>query len=556
VPQPDRPPHRSPLEILKDAPAWRELIHDFVPVAEGLEWRLADAHWLANGVASFVDGSVPFSVNNDGRLSADSAAVFFAHCLQQPPGEQEISVLEVGAGTGLFARYFLDEFHALCRSAARDFYDRLTYNVTDRSPATVEFWATNQVFARHAGHVRMGVADADAPTIGMDRPLRAFFCNYILDTLPSSTVRRAADGWEQLCVRTWIDHHPDRLCQYTSLSLAEIRQRAAAGDLSALLSLPPLLEGERAFLPLPGDAFAALDPDSALPGQVFAFNHGAVRCLNAVIANLEPAGFIILNDYGATRQEDAARFVSGQWFGPASAMGLDFSLLARTLLRACPDLQIESPPGDDDLRIHARLIHRAAPPECRRVFLDRFSAEASERSAALTAEARAAAQSGDRAKALRCFHAAVDSNPRNWLLIGEAAVFAREQLHEYSRAIELAKTALELNPSYSSWLWNVLGESLTSAGRHDEAHDSHLQAERVHPDDPATQCHLAGSWLRRGDPARSLHAVARGLAGDTTSTHRHVLLERQQEAIRRLALRWEREWQASARRQETSLPRS
>lgn len=94
---------------------------------------------------------------------------------QLPPQKDGISVLEVGAGAGLFAPYFLDEFQRLCLSAARDFYQRLTYVITDRSPATVEFWTANGVFAQHPDRVRMQVADAMQPATAIDRPLRAVF---------------------------------------------------------------------------------------------------------------------------------------------------------------------------------------------------------------------------------------------------------------------------------------------------------------------------------------------------------------------------------------------
>src|SRR5262249_16775126 len=111
-------------------------------------------------------------------------------------------------------------------------------------------------------------------------------------------------------------------------------------------------------------------------------------------------------------------------------------------------------------------------------------------------------------------------------------------------------------PWYSAWLWNLLGESLAGAGRDDEAHDCHLRAEGVHPSDPQTQVHLAASWLRCGNPERSLQAIAQGLANDSDSMHRHVLLEKHQAAIAALALRWTRERESAVRRSGATLPLS
>src|SRR5947209_466199 len=70
---------------------------------------------------------VPFVVNNDGTLSRNAAEVFFA-ALQAAETDgrldDEIIVLELGIGVGLFARYFLDSMRELCRRAKKDYYDR------------------------------------------------------------------------------------------------------------------------------------------------------------------------------------------------------------------------------------------------------------------------------------------------------------------------------------------------------------------------------------------------------------------------------------------------
>ena len=115
--------------------------------------------------------------------------------------------------------------------------------------------------------------------------------------------------------------------------------------------------------------------------------------------------------------------------------------------------------------------------------------------------------------------------------------------------LELACRALQLNPWYSPFLWNVLGECLTALGRHDEAHDCHLEAARIHPGDVETHLHLAKSWVTLGDAARGLEAVARGLAADADAMHRHSLLAVQQAAIDQLSRGGTARREAALRRQ-------
>ena len=180
----------------------REL-EDYRPLPHNLEWRLSALHWIRAGVTPFITNDVPYLVNNNGRASADAAAVLFANCLDAP-SDQPIRVLEVGAGSALFARYFLDEFRALCQRHGRDFYDRLTMHVTDGSPSSVTRWSEAGMFADHSAHVTTAVCDAETPDAAAGGPLRAVFANYVLDSLPAAVLRWSAGGWQQLCARASI----------------------------------------------------------------------------------------------------------------------------------------------------------------------------------------------------------------------------------------------------------------------------------------------------------------------------------------------------------------
>src|SRR5207237_4249132 len=111
-----------PSETLARVAPPPRLVEDFRPIHECLDWRLSDAYWRSVGVAPFAQNTVPFVINNSGRLSQAAAAVFFAHC-RETGATGPLRILELGAGAGLFARYFLDAFRALCEHEKADFYE-------------------------------------------------------------------------------------------------------------------------------------------------------------------------------------------------------------------------------------------------------------------------------------------------------------------------------------------------------------------------------------------------------------------------------------------------
>jgi hypothetical protein len=195
------------------ASASRE-IEGFRPLCDCLEWRLADAYWQQAGVIPFVRNDVPYLINNTGRLSENAAALTLAALIDANlPPREPLTMLELGAGTGLFARYFLDAFATQCKTAGSDFYDRLVYVVSDRFERTVTTWAANGVFAEHQGHVALTVCEAEDPAEArLPGPPFAVFCNYLLDVLPAKIARRAPEGLEELCVRTHLAGGDERSC--------------------------------------------------------------------------------------------------------------------------------------------------------------------------------------------------------------------------------------------------------------------------------------------------------------------------------------------------------
>src|SRR5947209_13172024 len=100
---PGRP--SSAEDILARSQASREVVQDFVPLAESLEWRLGQEYLRQRGNKAFLSDAhpVPFVINNDGALSHSAAEVFFASlCSAEKAGSlpTDLFVLELGIGVG------------------------------------------------------------------------------------------------------------------------------------------------------------------------------------------------------------------------------------------------------------------------------------------------------------------------------------------------------------------------------------------------------------------------------------------------------------------------
>jgi len=153
----------GPPEILRLALSDQIALQEFWPLTDGVEWRLGQRYWQERGNKAFLRESVPYVINNDGSLSWNAAGLLFANLLEAeavgclPP---QIFALELGVGTGLFARYFLDAFRHLSSHADKDYYERLCYIGADRSERMLLDLGRHGVLANHGGHYALRSVDA------------------------------------------------------------------------------------------------------------------------------------------------------------------------------------------------------------------------------------------------------------------------------------------------------------------------------------------------------------------------------------------------------------
>jgi tetratricopeptide (TPR) repeat protein len=556
----DLPARRSPDESLKDIAVEPLMLQDFTALSESLPWKLSELSWQIEGVRQFGSNRVPFIINNDGRCSQAAARLLFAN-LQDAAPEEPFEILELGGGCGLFARYFVKAFTELCETERRDWSNRLVYIVTDASRRTVEHWCELGVFQEFGPRVRVGTCNAMRPDSAVDlngapllgNSLRCVIANYTLDVLPSSVLRKKGNELEELVIRSNLTKSQELWHSYTGLRIDQVRACVRTNDPKAqvlLLSLMSLLEFEAAFRPVKNDKLPDLEHAlSRANGEPVIANHGAFEAIERWLELLVPSGFFLMNDYGSAAGDNVSAAAIPQQFGDTLACGINFPLLKERFERT--GIHVAAPAGDDDRAIHSRIFFTGSLDNTVDAFSTLYSHAADLWFEQRSQEAARLAASGRNSEALDTFREALSRAPRNWQLIGRAAEFVGLRLQEHKAGLELARSALELNPWFSPWLWNVLGDCLFALGQNDSAHEAYQEALKADPKDVRAHFNLSFTHLARGEPDQALLAIAKAFAMDVTGLYRDRLLAKQAQIIDAISTKWLGEQQRLAAQHST-----
>lgn len=226
-------------ELLLESRCKDEVIQEFCPLAESLDWLLGQLFYRKRGSLAFRSSrsAVPYEVTSDGNLSASAAELLFSDLESQGDVPGQIIVLELGAGSGLFAKCFLDIFRDINRLRRKDYYDRLLYVVTDASASMLSDLDCCKMLHQHSEHVEIRQGDILSDGFGKSRmPLkgsvRAIFANYFLDSLPATVLRVHNEQLSELRVRTRLQR--SRFRDAATLSIDQVSEISKSADPSRL----------------------------------------------------------------------------------------------------------------------------------------------------------------------------------------------------------------------------------------------------------------------------------------------------------------------------------
>jgi tetratricopeptide (TPR) repeat protein len=253
-----------------------------------------------------------------------------------------------------------------------------------------------------------------------------------------------------------------------------------------------------------------------------------MRCLEALFDLLADGGFILVNDYGETKEAFAEEF-EHQHFSQATAVGLNFALL-RTYFSGSESARWAEP-DEGEASIHARLLGRGVAVETPLRFQECFGKWTQEWLEGPAQRARELGKMGRFQSALGQYREGLARQPFNWALMGEVAHFFTFAVGNAKAGLEMARAALEHNPGCSADLWDVLGESLLALSRLGDARAAFGRALAINADDVRARCNLASVHTQGREYREALVCLGEGLALDRMRIYRQELLGKQGEVL-------------------------
>lgn len=183
---------------MNDCPLYSE-IEDYVPHQHSKLWQVHREYYKQTGTDAFTRQEVPYNISSNPCLARQYAQLL----LQHGPAEDSLHVLELGAGSGIFALNFLRQWQEL--SPDRE----LQYWLSDYALNSLQTLAQHEAFAPflQSGTLRLIQMDATTPEEVRDldaQPLTLpetgfalILGQYLFSTFPCAVLLRQGEQWLQ-----------------------------------------------------------------------------------------------------------------------------------------------------------------------------------------------------------------------------------------------------------------------------------------------------------------------------------------------------------------------
>ena len=524
--------HISPKDIVARGQTAGIPLEPFGPIWDSAFFRFSRDSWQTSDLTTFAAGHVPYVATSNG-FQSDAAVEVLLESQRQTGRDGPIKLLEVGSGSGVFAKMFLDRL----RVVAPDVYDRTRYLATDYSQPLLDSQDTYEVFAGHPDVVTQLRLDAnsDWPTMpqvqafldGADG-FDGIFATYLLDSLPMDYLAiKGAQVWRK-DARTVVS---ETSVNARGLDIDTLQSAVAGGaDLSTHRAALPHLALQLKFREIdPSETPRAdcLMPNDADRAISFIHSYGAIGFLETALEALKPGAAAIVSDFGSSDPSEPKQMVSVTVYGDTVACPVNF-LQIDHVFGARAGVSVFAP--SEGASLPTRVLTRDSNVDLGALVDDIYGAAREKRLDAPIEKAEALDRAGNFDQVRRLYMHALDLQPRNWKLINKV-VRRLITAGEFQAAIDLADCALVINP-ISEETWGLRCVATRALGRAAEAREAAEAAVDLDPANVGKHTLLVQAQQACGQHREALTTIAQAFGIDRDGTQTAALQGLQSESIR------------------------
>ncbi|NQY79698.1 MAG: SAM-dependent methyltransferase [Candidatus Caenarcaniphilales bacterium] len=291
-------------------------------------WSIHETYFKNIGLKAWSSGALPFT-GVTSYTETQKKVILLVENLRLAGFEdntETIKILEIGAGSGAFAKNFLHAFENTCNSLNLNFYRRLEYYLTDYAETTLDEIKNKNKLSEFS-NIKFFTLDIldDPNNSSLKDHIGSFHCicsTYLLDQLPNRVIAKSKDQYYEKYIKINI---PDELKNASDdLKKKVLKKNKWIKKIKKEFNFKEIdLESElpQAHIEPLKDCFREKQDSSTV-----IYSYGALKALENSIRFLHIHGLIIYSDFNAASRPKIDIY-EPCYYGNSVAQPVNFTFL-------------------------------------------------------------------------------------------------------------------------------------------------------------------------------------------------------------------------------------
>ena len=291
-----------------------ELVQDYVSRCDTIRMQLATISWT-KGLSNYFVHHVPWQYTSGPYMAAKTIELLDALNQKGP-----LTILEIGAGSGLLAKHILDKL----KQSNPEQYETISYVLTDSSLSQLNTITNQAIFEQHRSKLTIKEFSIASDILSLNIQPSVIICNNLIDSTPGYHISVTNQMCHEVKIQT---HAPNSLIKYINNDWHSIiTNDAHYNQAQALISQ---INETHKHYPNPFDELTNYANEQALDERYFNYHPLITKAL-IKWQQQWPESHIILNDFGMSSSPQHPSSIASLMvtYGVMSCTSVNFDLIA------------------------------------------------------------------------------------------------------------------------------------------------------------------------------------------------------------------------------------